>query len=549
MRIPAVAACAGAAAAAVITLPGLGNGTLWDNSETAYGEVAREVLLFHNWIVLHINGVPWYVQPPLYFWIAALCAKIFGIGSFALRLPAALATIGCGAVTAAAVARTSGLRTGVYAGIVLSTCLMQAVVGRLAIMDALLDLAVAAAIFAGFLALQEAKGTALLAAAAAAGIGFLAKGLVAPVIVMLVLGVFAAWERLRRAPMHVPQVLWWVGALAVFLAIALPWPIALYERQGMHALSYLIGHYTIGRYTGTIQNQSGPVWYYLPVIVLGFFPWIAFLPSAIAWCAKCLRNGDSGAATQLLRLSCVWIVVPLLFFSFARTKLPNYIALEFPALAVLVAFYLDRAVERAGRSALISTAAVPVATVLVGIAIALFVRDNRLASGFHELADHLVYVGAAVLAGSLLTFALFSVRRRAAVAPVALGAAMTVAVVLLALLALPQAERFKPVPRFAAIINAQRKPSDAVSIDGIAGGNALLFYTRPRVYVIARKDEDPDEPVVSAQSVICRHQRVWMITPQREALRNPTFGRSREVIAQSGKAALLLYLGPKCSHG
>ncbi len=548
MRATAVAACAGAAAAAVITLPGLGNGTLWDNSETAYGEVAREILIFHDWIVLHLNGLPWYVQPPLYFWIAAICIKILGVSSFALRLPAALATIGSGAVTAAAVARIGGARAGVYAGIVLSTCLMQAVVGRLAIMDALLDLAVAVAVFACFFALRDADGVKLIVAGGAAGLGFLAKGLVSPVIVVLVLGAFAAWEWRIGAAVRLPRLRYWLAAVAVFLAIALPWPIALYGRQGVYAVEWLIGHYTIGRYTGTIQNQAGPLWYYLPVLVIGFFPWIAFLPSAIASSAKLLRNeGADAEASQLVRLSYVWIVVPLLFFSFAGTKLPNYIALEFPALAATVALYLRRAVERRSRSALISTASVPIATLLVGVAIAVFVRDNRLAAGFHQLADNLVYVGVALFAGSLLTFVLFSLRRTPASAPFALGGAMALALVLLAVLALPKAEQFKPVPHLAAIINSSRRPGDAVSIESIAGGNALVFYTRPHVYVIARKNEDPDQPGVSAHSVVCHATRIWMIAPRSRAQDDPTFGRRREFIAQWGKAALVLYSGRRCS--
>ena len=69
--VPARAALLGAFLAALVTLPGLGTGTLWDNSETAYGEVAREILLTHDWVVMHLNAAPWFVQPPLYFWIAA----------------------------------------------------------------------------------------------------------------------------------------------------------------------------------------------------------------------------------------------------------------------------------------------------------------------------------------------------------------------------------------------------------------------------------------------------------------------------------------------
>ena len=131
------AAVIGALVAATITLPGLGVGTLWDNSETAYGEVAREILLTHDWVVMHLNGVPYFIQPPLYFWLGAIFS-CFGATPFALRLPSALATIVLGAFTGYAVARQAGTRVGIYAAVILSTCLMQAVIGRLAIMDALL---------------------------------------------------------------------------------------------------------------------------------------------------------------------------------------------------------------------------------------------------------------------------------------------------------------------------------------------------------------------------------------------------------------------------
>src|ERR1700712_1162005 len=112
MRSPLRTALLGAVVAALATIPGLGTGTLWDNSETAYGEVAREILLTHDWVVMHLNGAPWFVQPPLYFWIAALFAKVFGATAFALRLPSALATIAMGGAVGYATARIAGERAG-----------------------------------------------------------------------------------------------------------------------------------------------------------------------------------------------------------------------------------------------------------------------------------------------------------------------------------------------------------------------------------------------------------------------------------------------------
>ncbi len=550
MSKPLRAALIGAVIATLVTIPGLGNGTLWDNSETAYGEVAREILLAHDWIVMHLNGIPWFVQPPLYFWIAAICVKLFGLGSFALRLPAALATIAMGGMTAYAVARQAGSRAGVYAGVILSTCLMQAVVGRLAIMDALLDLAVAVNIFWWFRGIQTGRDRYFVYGAIAAALGFLTKGPVAPAIALLVIVPYYFWER-RASHARPPGWRGYAGALLVFLAIAAPWFAALVARTGAHSVAELIGHYTIGRYTGTIENQRGPVWYYLPVIVLGFFPWIAFFPSGLAAAIAAVRtpaaNERERTAQQILRLALTWSIVPLLFFSFAKTKLPNYVALELPALATLVALYLDSALERVrNRSALISTAAVPLFILLLGVAIVWFSRDNRLTGAFEQLAMNLVYMGAAIFLGSAAAFLLIALNRRTSAAPYAVGGSMIVAVTVLAVLALPQAEQFKPVPHLAPIIDAQRRPGDAVAILHVSGGNALVFYTRPHVYVVVGpNDPNPGGVGVSPQAVICNAPRTWLVAPKNGS--TPTFGHGRHLIAQWGKADLYLYDGHACN--
>ena len=516
MEKPARAAFVGALVAALITLPGLGVGTLWDNSETAYGEVAREILLTHDWVVMHLNAAPWFVQPPLYFWIAAIFAKLFGVTAFALRLPSALATIGMGAMTGYAVARQAGTRIGVYASVILSSCLMQAVIGRLAIMDALLDVAVALSVFWWFRALETGRDRYFIYGWIAAAFGFLAKGPVAPVVALLVIA---------------------------------PWLVGIAIHSGPHALVELIGHYTVGRYTGVIENQAGPVWYYLPVVILGLFPWIAFLPMAIVRGVAALRSSATPPNhARLWRLAFVWIVVPLLFFSFAKTKLPNYIALEFPAFALVIALYFDGVVRRgASRSVIISAATVPIFIGLCAFAIALFVRDNKLTSSALSVEPDLIKMGTAIFIGSVVTTILLARRATLAIAPYALGAAMLVAVDILAVVALPHAEQFKPIPVFAKVIDRERMPGDVVAIQSFRGANALLFYTQPPVYGIAppgstKSDEGPDP-----RTVLCTHPRIWLVAPEKRPTLDPLYGRTRRTIVTSGSGALYLISGPPCA--
>lgn len=537
----------GAAVAALVTLPGLGVGTLWDNSETAYGEVAREILLTHDWLVMHFNGVPYFVQPPLYFWLGAVFALFGGPTAFALRLPAALATVALGAFTGYAVAREAGTRVGVYAAVILSTSLMQAVIGRLAIMDALLDLAVAMTIFWWFRGLQGDGSRYIVYGWVAAGAGFLAKGLVAPVVALLVIVPFYLWNR-RAETMPALSVRWWIAGALVFLAIVLPWPLALVAHFRLFPLEKLIGEYTIGRYTGIIENQSGPVWYYVPVMILGFFPWIAFFPMAVVYGIRQLQLLHDPQLARLVRLGFTWVAVPFLFFSFAETKLPNYVALELPALALITALYFESVARKGGsRSAIVSAATVPVTIGALAFAIWLFTRNNRLTAEIARAVPPLVGMAAAIFAGSLLTALLVARPKTARLAPYALAAAALIAVDLIAVRVLPHAEAFKPIPRLAAIIERERRIGDVVAIQRVSGGNALLFYTHPVVRVLAPPDDnDPQADGVDPRGFICAAPRAWVIAPNVASAYDPPYGRDRRVVAVDRKAALLLYSGPRC---
>ncbi|MDQ6932249.1 MAG: glycosyltransferase family 39 protein [Candidatus Eremiobacteraeota bacterium] len=542
------AALIGAIIAGLITLPGLGVGTLWDNSETAYGEVAREILLYRDAIVMHFNGSPWFVQPPLYFWIAAAFVKLFSLSTFSLRLPSALATIAMGALTGYVVARVASYRAALYATIVLSTSLMQAIVGRLAIMDGLLDLAVATTILCWYRAVCEEDWRFFTAGWIFAALGFLAKGPVAVVIALLVVGVWYTVER-RIEIRSFPPVRAWAPGIAVFLVVSTPWFAALASTSGLHAIAILIGHYTVGRYVGTIENQTGPLWYYLPVVVLGFFPWVAFLPGALLFGLHNLaRRSEEAAPRSLLRLAMVWSVAPLLFFSLARTKLPNYIALELPGLALLVGLYFDSVIGRyQRRSILVSAAIVPLTIGMLAFAITAFSHNNRLTGDMQNFLPNLIAVGAAIFIGSIVTMALLRTDRTAEFAPYALGAATLGGVVILALVALDHAEQFKPIPRLARVISQQRRPADIVAIQGVSGGNALVFYTRPRVQALGKPNAVPGPGESPPQSIICgTAQRVYVVTSAKRPRPDPSYGRNRAQIARANNDVLFLYDGPPC---
>jgi hypothetical protein len=101
--------------------------------------------------------------------------------------------------------------------------------------------------------------------------------------------------------------------------------------------------HNIERYLSVNSGHKGPWYYYLVVILVGFFPWSVFLPSSIKGAWKERTAGVAGERQDKLPLFLLlWIGVVLVFFSLAQTKLPNYVAPLFPAMSLLVGWWCDR---------------------------------------------------------------------------------------------------------------------------------------------------------------------------------------------------------------
>ena len=541
----------GALIAMCITIPGLWVGTLWDNSETAYSEVAREILITHDIVVMHLNGAAWFIQPPLFFWLAACSAKVFAGTSFAYRLPAALATMVMSGCLAIFVRRYARARASRYAAVMLSTMLMQAVIGRLATMDALLDACVMVTTLAWFRAVwpQEtrgARGGSWIIGAMAAALGVLTKGPVALVVPLLVLIPWMVWEHRYNRLSRPPGIAVAVG-LAAFLCIAVPWYVLLGSATGAHGLSELIFHYTFGRYLGTIENQTGPWFYYLPVLILGVFPWTSFLfPAMRAVFTRDLGETFGTNRSALMRFAAVWVISPLVFFSFAKTKLPNYIAIALPGAALLCAVWLDEAVSRFRVRAFIAAATVPVMIGLLGVAMVLFAHNMLLSDALSSLmSDAYAFIAALFMGAAACAF---SLRRRtwARYAPYMLGGGTVVAMLIVALSALPKAEAFKPIPPLAALIMQQKHQGDLIALQGVNGENALIFYTQPPIAVLDSPDTTSSSPQNDPALVLCSAPRIFLVGPVKRPVPDPTYGRRRRLIATSLKDALFFIDGPPC---
>jgi len=308
--------------------------------EPRYAQVAREMLERHDWITPTLGHRAWLEKPPLYYWQAMLAYSLFGVTDTAARIPSAVdATL----MVVAIYFFFRRFRPGVEVDAALVAASCAGVIGyaRAASMDMALAASFSIAMLAWW-AWHESERRAFLALFyACVALGMLAKGPVAPLLAAVVIVLFAT---ATRAPRLIVKTLWLPGVL-LFCAIVLPWYIAVQVRNPQFFREFILEH-NLARFSTDLYHHREPIWYYLPVMVLALAPWTVFVVAACArslriwWTERKLSSAAPDHELQFNLFACSWLLVPLLFFSISKSKLPGYILPTVPAGTVLFAEYL-----------------------------------------------------------------------------------------------------------------------------------------------------------------------------------------------------------------
>jgi glucose/arabinose dehydrogenase/4-amino-4-deoxy-L-arabinose transferase-like glycosyltransferase len=312
----------------------LGSVPLLGPDEPRYARVAVEMQRASEWVTPTLQGEPWLEKPPLYYWLAGAAFSVLGETEAAARIPSLLALLLLTGATALFGARLYGSAAGLHAGFVAGTSLLPFAYGRAASMDMLLAATVTLAIgLSGLRLLGIAGRTAFAGAAAAAALATLAKGPLGLLLPGLVVGgyLLAAreWRHLREI-VSLPVVV-------AFALVAGPWYVAILLEQGQRFVDVFLLNHNVQRFTSTIHNHPGPFWYYLPVLLLGLFPWSGLAVPGLL--------GSAPRESRTDRFVLLWLLLPLAFFSLAASKLPGYILPCVPPLAILMGQAADRLIR------------------------------------------------------------------------------------------------------------------------------------------------------------------------------------------------------------
>jgi 4-amino-4-deoxy-L-arabinose transferase-like glycosyltransferase len=310
--------------------------------EPRYAQVAQEMLGRHDWITPTLGGHPWLEKPVLYYWQTILAYRIFGVTDWAARLCSAVdATLMVVAVYFFLRRFRSDSR---FVGFPLDGALMTAsasgVIGfaHAAATDMPLAAMFTIAMLAWY-AWHESSGKQYLAAFYIfMGLATLAKGPVAPFLAGVIVLIFAVAKGDYRL---ITRTLW-IPGLALFCLVTLPWYVAVQLKNPEFFRVFILEH-NLARFGNDVFHHTEPFWYFVPVVLLALVPWTMFVTVAVfesirKWTREKRELFRSADALHVFLL--IWLIVPIVFFSFSASKLPGYILPALSAGTLLLAEYV-----------------------------------------------------------------------------------------------------------------------------------------------------------------------------------------------------------------
>jgi 4-amino-4-deoxy-L-arabinose transferase-like glycosyltransferase len=319
---------------------------LLDDVDSIYIEIARSMLLRHDYVTPFIDGIRFFDKPPLMYWLAASSMHLFGPYDWAARLPLALLTLALLLATYALGLRLFAAvspaahpdRAALYSALALATCIGPFLYTRFFIPDIVICLWMTLAVHAFLIALDRvaAKSSApsmaqshrdmpgpppaslvgwmggivetqsalvpCLIFAAVTALNLLTKGIIGVIFPIAFVLLYLAFTRQLRLLLKLHLI----PSTLVFLLIAAPWHILAALRnpaiampaglglpaRGGWAWFYLYNEHIARFLQRRIPHDYGqvPILLFWLLAALWLFPWTAFLPGAILRHIRDLRN-------------------------------------------------------------------------------------------------------------------------------------------------------------------------------------------------------------------------------------------------------------------
>ncbi len=502
---------------ALMWIWGAGRLDFHDSMESSRAVVTRGMLESGDYVVLRLGTHPYLAKPPLFYWAAAgTSALTGGVSELSVRLVSALSAMALLVVIYLGVRPVGGPTAAILSCVAAATMPIVFEGATCGLVNMLLALGVAMAVFGAFHMLEADRHSRAWAVLCGVGLtaGLLTKG---PIVLMFFVPALLAYLGFRHngpftdRPLRcagflggATALVWlagvlgslvggiaaviyvlpaamvlyfalgarqartrgweWLIAAGVCLALTAPWPLLAAHGLGLQALLATLKHETYRAGLEKVGTSNfGPIWLY----ALEYPP--AALPFSLLAPLPFLR-GYSGAVrtsrSRLLLMAKCWLIGSFLLFTFSTTaRRIRYLIPAFPAVAVLAGDVMARAAAGDLRDRMARYVRGASATVTYLLCASPFALIGLWLTRVPDMRGWAVASAAVAAVGAALGVYLWRVRRLRW-APLLALAVVLVGAKMLVLMGLPSVENAKD--RSRAIAQALR--------DEVPAGQPLYLY-------------------------------------------------------------------------
>lgn len=316
---------------------------LMDNDAAHHANIALHMYLTGDYVNLVDHGGDYLDKPHLHFWLSALSYHIFGVTTFAYKLPSFLFTI-WGTWSTYRLGRSLyNKETGKLAALLVASSFAYILANNDVRMDAMLTAAVVFSIWQLVDFVQQQKLINVVGAALGLAIGFSVKGHIA----VFVPAVATFFYILYRKEWTLFLNWKWLLLLLLFGLFISPVVYCYYLQYNLHpekvvrgkdhinGVTFILFNQSVERFSGGMGSDGkNDYFFFLHSFLWAFAPW-----SILTYIAVIRRIKNFTERKQEWLTTGVFITM-LLVISFSGFKLPHYLNIMFPITAVLAASFI-----------------------------------------------------------------------------------------------------------------------------------------------------------------------------------------------------------------
>ncbi|MDA8561991.1 glycosyltransferase family 39 protein [Gammaproteobacteria bacterium] len=462
----------------------IGSYPLFTPDEGRYSEIAREMALSGDYITPRLNGIAFLDKPILYYWLQASAINMFGLKEWSLRFwPATIGILGTLIVyTAGRIVYNR--KTGIISSVILATTPLYFSGSHYANLDLEVSVFISSTLLFFLISTKtltiKKTNLSLYLAYTFSALAFLTKGLIGIAFPIMIIGSYILftnqWKLIPKLKI--------IPGLIIFLCITTPWYL-LAQIKNPQFFNYFFILQQFSRYLTKAQfNNQAAVWFYIPIIVIGFFPWISFFIQSICKQFKSLWLNNKEHRPELFII--LWFFIVLCFFSIPKSKTIGYILPVFPSMSLIVGKYISDNITNFKRFGPTSGIYLYIISCLL-ISTLAFTESKINFFHLDTSIKYYLYTGTIIFfASGLISYLLFKLNKNILLFSTI---AITSSIFLMVFIKSAHLINMKSIKPLSLIINANIKAKDEI-VTYYHYYQDLPIYTQKRINIVANWKSD-----------------------------------------------------------